>query len=716
MIIEITAIILLAIIGIMSQIQLWKIVQGRKTLKDALQQQQQAENEAVDEEAGRRVEEVTEVERQKWEAAFRGKGKPESSVEEQPSSTTELSKADSELGDDQSPVENEFAEMTETGETHTDHMEPTNGSISSQSHLQQCREPIASPDLDEITSLSGVVEDLRQNQRERTLTPSHNGSLKRVSRSPASSPMLSRSNSRELIRSQKQVEISYPPSPQAQDFPIPDDDSDGSSFATRADSFSFPEISETPDTSETATPARQEQLSVVEDADKRMDDSLRDSNLTLRLESELPEDSETNILDMNDADIEVQIPSLAKPNYSTANNSEASEDDANIWEQTEQEIMSLDGTAEPEAAGESPEAPQEPLPDSQAKAKQLSILDKGLYSKVVKTYRTSEWTKNLVEAEKPDLEDLSNDSSEEEAAPLDIKELQETATIMPMTVQKPKHKRSSSRSSNRLSGGTMSAPTAAQVGATVPSHRRTSRRSSTPFLPTEDVVPEERPLPVGSAEKRHSNPAHYRRTRVPSRNSDVLLNQSTLMNKRESIIMKRSSFHSIVPSLHGSTSLGSITQSNQPLSPTPNGSSMNLTQLNDDMPLADRRSFIRQSISQQSTPPQHQTFSRSTSMQQLPQNQGGKMDTWRESLKADEKLQVLSSAADVRRAEMLDEHNQIALQEKQKAVRGTIRGGMMEERMRQKDMLELHRDAMRKMQASANRHVSVGYNSPFPSS
>jgi len=180
--------------------------------------------------------------------------------------------------------------------------------------------------------------------------------------------------------------------------------------------------------------------------------------------------------------------------------------------------------------------------------------------------------------------------------------------------------------------------------------------------------------------------------------------------------MKRASFNSIVPSLHGSTSLGNITQSNRPLSPTPNGSSMNLAQLNDDMPLADRRSFIRQTMSQQSAPPRHQTFSRSISMQQLPQTQGGKMDTWRESLKTDEKLQVVSNAADVRRAEMLDEHNQIALKEKQKAVRGTIRGEMMEERMRQRDMLELHRDAMRKMQASANRHVSVSYSSPFPPS
>jgi hypothetical protein len=69
------------------------------------------------------------------------------------------------------------------------------------------------------------------------------------------------------------------------------------------------------------------------------------------------------------------------------------------------------------------------------------------------------------------------------------------------------------------------------------------------------------------------------------------------------------------------------------------------------------------------------------------------------------KLQDATNLVDQRRAAMLNERNRAAMAERQKAMQGNYNGGVMEERMRQKDMQELHREAMRKMQASANKEV-----------
>jgi tRNA A37 methylthiotransferase MiaB len=93
------------------------------------------------------------------------------------------------------------------------------------------------------------------------------------------------------------------------------------------------------------------------------------------------------------------------------------------------------------------------------------------------------------------------------------------------------------------------------------------------------------------------------------------------------------------------------------------------------------------------------------SSQQYPDKRTEMLNGWREGIRANQYQQESVKAVDQRRAEMLDERNQAAMVERQKMMQGNLMGSLMEERMRQKDMLELHNEAIRKIQATANRNA-----------
>lgn len=76
------------------------------------------------------------------------------------------------------------------------------------------------------------------------------------------------------------------------------------------------------------------------------------------------------------------------------------------------------------------------------------------------------------------------------------------------------------------------------------------------------------------------------------------------------------------------------------------------------------------------------------------------MAAWREGIwDQQQSLQQQEMAVvDQRRREMLEERNREAAIERQRMVEGNVKAVQMEERMRQRDMLIAHQEAMRKIQ------------------
>lgn len=80
--------------------------------------------------------------------------------------------------------------------------------------------------------------------------------------------------------------------------------------------------------------------------------------------------------------------------------------------------------------------------------------------------------------------------------------------------------------------------------------------------------------------------------------------------------------------------------------------------------------------------------------------------TWRESMRHDVATTATPEATvEQRRADMLLEKHQSMLGRQHQEVEKKYRDEAMDQAMRRRDMMEAHKEAMRRMQASANKHV-----------
>lgn len=338
-------------------------------------------------------------------------------------------------------------------------------------------------------------------------------------------------------------------------------------------------------------------------------------------------------------------------------------------------------------------------------------------SRVVKNYRTNEWAKHLADAEKPELDELEEprivaDTPVEVSVPVHIKELQETSEI-PSQPQ---------RSASKMS---MHEP----VNPAIVSN-------SFPITnPTTRPVPRTSPIPVAPQEEHQSSASPADRCISPAGGRGRLtpspLPHNTLIKKRESMVRSRHTFNTLLendpPSPTGSPDLTRSQSPNiglinhpfmtQARSPTPGVHPSQLPtndnpsayqhragMLDDDMPLADRRNeLLHHSGSQNTLNQGRRSF---TPVQQPADRREAMLKSWRESIKTElQNTGHTAHAIQERRGDMLTERQQLALAERQKSMKENFRDEMVDERMRQKDMLELHKEALRKMQAGANKHI-----------
>jgi len=764
--VEIAGIFVIFVVGVMSQMKLWKILQERREAKDVVRRQQVADLEAVNEESGKRVEAEYQMEKERWEAAYGNRDKSDSNVFRSGRPTTCGSKTDSGLGDDEIRDSGEgfveTDEMKETREGHVQKMET--GGLSAE------KRPGVQDQLQ-----GGMAIPLGMDEA----PPQPPTAGKNTRQLPTNSPPASRRNSsdwRQSSQSQRQVDKddsnvaqfpdqdaqaderpNVPPAPVVIPLPLPilqeEEDDDGSSVATWAysDRFSLGPGSPRMDLSHI-------RLSVISDSslaatcDERLEEEdaglpeLAEETAKSPLSSDTTNDTPSDNFAHKSTEDSKQLPSQevdiqptgsVNVDTSTINQLENSKVRGSLESSslgTDTVNSTPNSTAPPLSKAESvaqqppPLLPQDLVPASYPKSKSSSSVSRNdiqtQCSKIVKTYRTNEWAKHLAEADKPELDELPVKQaveSGEQPAPLDIQELKGAVDI----IQKPV-------SRNEARGSIYNTSPGPSTAVAAPAQRTSLRRSSASYLghPIEmaSATTEQSPLPIAAEQPRKGSLIDRAVSAGAVREEDRFPKEGTLLGQRKSMVRSRASFNTLgrydspspssTPVSRGSgdppRSASAMSFGNKFNTP-PRRQTPNPQVLNDDMPLAGRQQLLQQSLSQQPltrrswnalpqvTAPQRRGTPMSS--QQYPDKRTEMLNGWREGIRANQYQQESVKAVDQRRAEMLDERNQAAMVERQKMMQGNLMGSLMEERMRQKDMLELHNEAIRKIQATANRNA-----------
>ncbi|KAI9746652.1 MAG: hypothetical protein M1818_000366 [Claussenomyces sp. TS43310] len=377
----------------------------------------------------------------------------------------------------------------------------------------------------------------------------------------------------------------------------------------------------------------------------------------------------------------------------------------------------------------------------------ITLTEKSLppaMSKVGMSYRTNEWAKHLADAEAPALEELhiakptARLETRETPAPLNITELQQTAENAPVAPAMRSISAMSSNSPTQLNqANSYQSSTTVIPEAANSLHReidlprsisQTSARSQhqqapgsranrKSAAPTVSVVPTlvESPVEEQSSTFPTSSPTHAS-TMVGGSPSSTHL-PSTLIGQRESIIRSKSSFgfHPLAPT----PELGTASvPSNSSISGASSINDPYLTEADDNMTMAARRSLMRQSsmpIMASSASPLSQSLSPKRQSTLPPEQRASQLASWRASVQADLRASVVPiQSVERRRSQMLavraDDERSRQQEESRRTEMERERDRKMRMRMSRAsgvsggsgknrgDMLEAHREAMRKLQ------------------
>jgi hypothetical protein len=758
--VEIAAIIIIFAIGVMSQMKLWKILQERRDAKDVQRRQYEADLEAADEETGRRVEAEYHAERDRWEKIYGDPTKSNVTVSTRPA--TGGSKPDSGLGDDEIRASGEAAQ----GFVETDEMKEARAEHAQMADMA-AEMAEDTPNSGEVKSPTGSAPGSRRNSvevsRRQSVHSSKSG--RRASRHSIQSIQTITDELGQIVdRESLHDRTDVPPPPTVIPLPIPipipredgdDANSDASSVAAAADSIHCSVIMEEPEGSELRLPYNADKrVSMASSLAATCDDQLEvdgdlpevkrlSTNSSINHPIKVAKDDEAAGESLREScemgSEQLPIPELkSQPKDETTVKQDDCESSAakraSLESSSSLAKLSADNTSTITPVSSPPPAiskveqpipppsvlPQDLLPASYPKSKPSSSMSRGsafevqTCSKVVKTYRTNEWAKHLAEADKPELDDLAVGQeigdSDEQPAHLDFQGLQGTAEVASKPASRKETRKATQSSQSPVSTTPPNLVSHHSTSVPLPAH------SAVPTLEQSTSAP---PVavdrsPPGPLIERATSAAAIREDRFPAP-------QGTLLGQRENRVRSRASYLGIGahdspssastplpwnPMDHRSASAMSFAQNSRTPMPsrTPAPRQPSSQILSDDMPLANRQQLLHQSMSQQSygwnPPPQQQR--RGTPMpQHLPDKRAEVPGTRRDG----KKLQDATNLVDQRRAQMLNERNRAAMAERQKAMQVNFNDGTMEERMRQRDMQELHREALRKMQASANKNV-----------
>lgn len=353
----------------------------------------------------------------------------------------------------------------------------------------------------------------------------------------------------------------------------------------------------------------------------------------------------------------------------------------------------------------------EPLPVALTKAALPPALPK-----VASSYRTNEWAKHLSNADTPEVEDIKlfQPPTEEDAIPEEapaivrVKDLQQT----PETDLTPPVPRSTSQLSSyplpqmSRTNSYQSLESSKAEPTVVPWPQAVISRSASHQSLQRVTAQQIQPM----RSYRNSSTPNISQTLVESPIEDslgALLPSSTLIGKRENILRNKSSF--------GFNSLATTPEAVSRASSDIQSSKIRDSRLDDDenTSVTARRSVIRQStlptltpqLRQNSTFNSHQPRRQSSTPVNGP-SRDNQLAQWRASVQQDLQANVQpKKSLDKSRSALLQEKMIAERQKEMEQARKGVRENVLDERMRKGDMLEAHREAMRRMQKEANKHV-----------
>jgi hypothetical protein len=364
-------------------------------------------------------------------------------------------------------------------------------------------------------------------------------------------------------------------------------------------------------------------------------------------------------------------------------------------------------------------------------------------SKVVMSYRTNEWAKHLSNADEPSLEELKveapgENEQVEAAVPVNVEELQQTAGLsVPSPVLRAQLSRSNTSDSKNSVSPYVAAIEASHGAPTSPNTlvRNSSTHSQTinakGRLPAGQSIPHsitESPIEDSFSAQTPQNTYQLQSGKVPFGSTNTLIGQ------RESLVRNKSFFGSTPdlprtlppsahqnypPQTHGNLKSMPGTRVGSDAGSIYNGhnsmSNPALNELNDDnISLSQRRQIIRQSSLQaassslvQNSPANfdsHQPQRQSSVPSMAAREQ--QMASWRASVQQDLGNGHVPQNQIERQRSLLWQERQA--EERKRAMDAMVKGqktSAFDERMRRGDMLVAHRDALRKMQATASKNV-----------
>lgn len=810
--VEIACIILLCLLGIMSQMKIWKIIKSRRDQKVAAQRKEDERRDLAEENLGRKLEEGNGQELAIWEEVYGDK------------ESTKRNHVDSGVGTDEPgslrKVSIGGAGSREMRDSGTDSMamsnlEGTTNASSERASMEGVRTDMKMTPVriaQEKTSQGASEESSpRTLEHPKYLSPPSTGAPA-TQRLPEAAPKPSvvvsfagDSSGKETSEEPRDPKKSGPlPGPKIVPLPftVPEpgvqDEDDASSIATFAPSEHLPPSSEhLPARSSKrysggsilhSLSSRSRRLSrnevpseegLIEDDEDEEND--RASSVAATIDSDHDSDdgnpgrrsSKTLPEGANPDPTELRRQLSKNPTHPEVQKEE------NIDRERRSLSLTLPAVTPSEEQVENNSVASPEASDSASKPARLSRLLPEGTSKVVMAFRTNEWAKHLEAAETPEppaLDGLSRENGsegvdvvakEEPAAPLFLQELQQTAlTAEPAPIYGERsHENSNRRSASKdqLQDRRRSRPTATPRQSIsgkstersviqtslqntqtkkeasnscalkpTPSQlslnsRQALRSSSTPVTSSPLVgSPIEEGVESSFPPRFIPSPQHlmsHRESMMRNKASSISLNHNT-----SSTSLNRNASSTSINRNASSSSIGRNISSSSPHPTTSSDSlpSQNATLDQDDIPLSQRKSYLQQqqqlsqypsrtSLLQQSSqqsgraiPAQHATLSSNPNRSSSgPSPRESILSAWRSSLKVDSPNQEVVQEIEARRSEMLSEKRRASNSQQLSALveAGRRESGLMDRGMKRSDLQEKHREAMRRMQAGANKHI-----------
>ncbi|KAG9234273.1 hypothetical protein BJ875DRAFT_19688 [Amylocarpus encephaloides] len=361
-------------------------------------------------------------------------------------------------------------------------------------------------------------------------------------------------------------------------------------------------------------------------------------------------------------------------------------------------------------------------------------------SKVVMSYRTNEWAKHLSNADAPEVEALKieehpveiDTTKVEVPAPVNVQELQQTAdnTAIPlMPGSRIPHTKANASPYTTLSDASPGLPSQDNLSRSLSQQSLMSQpNNSRRHLSGGPIIPQ--PIVESPIEDNFASPGNAAMMQQASQNIPFG-SANTLMERRESMVRNKSFYTSQVSlpapqeaprnfpaQAHGnyrsmtgsriSSDAGSIYNNR-------NGSSAVVNDDDDNMSLSQRRTLIHQSslqnassvgLIQQSSVPfdSHQPQRQSSVPTMAAREQ--QLASWRASVQQElQSTHIPKQSIERQRSALWQERQADEQRRVLDARKKGERDSAFDERMRRGDMLDAHRDALRKMQARASKNA-----------